>query len=75
MKKEAKPIEDEFDIIDDSAGDQALISYYNDAPSSPSSVPIADKFKQGLTNLGFRLTMNGSKEVDLLKMNGNPDSA
>ena len=59
-----KKIEEEFDIIED-VGDQALFSYYNDAPSSPEQVPITDKVKQGITNLGFMFTTNGSKKVEL----------
>ena len=57
-------IEEEFDIIEDT-GDQALISYYNDSPSSPEQVAITDQVRQGITNLGFMLTTNGSKRVDL----------
>lgn len=34
QQKREKPIDDEFEIIEDT-GDQALISYYNDAPASP----------------------------------------
>ena len=60
-----KQLEDEFDIIEDNAGDQALISYYNDTPSEPEKVNLSDKFKQGMTNLGFIFTTNGSKKVNL----------
>ena len=63
-RKIEKQIEDEFDIIEDT-GDQALISYYNDSPASPEQVAITDKVRQGITNLGFMLTTNGSKRVDL----------
>ena len=59
-----RSIEDEFDIIED-AGDQALIAYYNDTPASPEQVTITDKVRQGITNLGFMLTTNGSRRVDL----------
>jgi len=59
-----KQIEDEFYVIED-AGDQALFSYYNDVPSSPMQVPMTDKVKQGITNLGYMFTTNGSKRVDL----------
>jgi hypothetical protein len=61
----AKKIEDEFDIIED-VGDQALFSFYNDVPSSPEQVPITDIVKQKITNLGFMLTTNGSKKVELI---------
>ena len=65
-----RKIEDEFDIIDDEPADQALYAYYNDGPTSPdNAVPITDKFKQGITNLGFMLTTNGSKKVDLNAQN------
>ena len=42
-----------------------MISYYNDSPSEPDKVALADKLKQGITNLGFLFTTNGSKKVDL----------
>ena len=65
-----KMIEDEFDIIEDTARDQALISYYNDAPSEPEKVTLTDKVKQGITNLGFLFTTNGSKKVVLQEEKG-----
>ena len=65
-----KLIEDEFDIIEDTARDQALISYYNDAPSEPDKVTLTDKVKQGITNLGFFFTTNGSKKVVLQEEKG-----
>lgn len=65
MAKE-RVLEDEFDIIED-AGDQALISYYNDAPLEPEKVALADRVKQGITNLGYIFTTNGSKKVVLGK--------
>lgn len=59
-----RPIEEEFDIIED-AGDQALISYYNDSPTSPDRVSMTDRLKQITTNLGYMISHNGSKKVDL----------
>ena len=42
--KEDEAINDDFEVIED-AGDQALIAFYNESPSSPSRVPILDKVK------------------------------
>ena len=64
-KPQVIPIEDEFDILED-AGDQALISFYNDVPTSPNKkVPIIDSVKQGITNLGFLFNTNDSKKVNI----------
>ena len=61
-----RPIEEEYDVIED-AGDQALFSYYNDGPPSMAeSVTITEKVKQGITNLGFLFTTNGSKKVNFV---------
>ena len=67
INKQEQTIEDEFDILEDT-GDHALIHYYNEVPSSPTNIPIADKLKQGITNLGFMLTANGSKKVNLMAL-------
>jgi len=59
-------------------GDQALISYYNDSPATPTRIPLMDNVKQRITNLGFMLTANGSRKVDLnshaAAAQGNSDS-
>ena len=43
-KQRPQEADDDFDIIED-VGDQALISYYNDSPSTPTRIPIMDNVK------------------------------
>ena len=44
------------------------MSYYNDCPAEQlDEVPLKDMIFQHITNLGFMLKTNGSKQVDLEK--------
>ena len=64
LKLSNSSVDDVFEVIEDT-GDQALIAYYNESPAYASSVPIIDKVKQRITNLGFITSSNGSREVNL----------
>ena len=44
------------------------MSYYNDSQSGKvEEVPLKDMIFQHITNIGFMLKANGSKQVDLAK--------
>ena len=61
-------MEDDFLIIVDGEEKEALMSYYNDSqPGQVEEVPLKDMIFQHITNIGFMLKANGSKQVDLAK--------